>query len=100
MAREYGLELTYHEDFQQIFVNEREDTQFSELLTRMKVVDAAGDTEMTVDQWEAASALLRALCEVRVLIRFFRRPLRRVRLHKALAMQASALDNLVPLRSS
>lgn len=29
--------------------------QFAELLRRMKVVDQNGETDMTGDQWEAAS---------------------------------------------
>lgn len=55
LAAEYGLHLTFHEDFQRIFVEERQDSQFADLLTRMKVVDRQGETEMTMDQWEAAS---------------------------------------------
>jgi hypothetical protein len=55
LAAEYGLHLTFHEDFQRIFVEERQDPQFADLLTRMKVVDRQGETEMTMDQWEAAS---------------------------------------------
>ncbi|ORY78407.1 mRNA capping enzyme-domain-containing protein [Leucosporidium creatinivorum] len=55
LAAEYGLQLTFHEDFQRIFVEERQDPQFAELLTKMKVVDWQGETEMTMDQWEAAT---------------------------------------------
>lgn len=55
LALEYGLHVTFKEDFQRIFVEERNDPQFSDLLTRMKVVDRQGETEMTMDQWEAAS---------------------------------------------
>lgn len=58
LAAEYDLHLTFHEDFQRIFVEERQDPQFADLLTRMKVVDRQGETEMTMDQWEAASEFL------------------------------------------
>lgn len=56
LALEYDLHCTFCADFQQIFSEERQDAHFAELLTRMKVVDAQGDTEMNMDQWEAASA--------------------------------------------
>lgn len=36
-------------------MEERKDPDFAKLLYRMKVVDADGETEMTLDQWEAAS---------------------------------------------
>lgn len=49
--------MTFHEDFQRIFVEERADADFAKLLQRMRVVDRDGETEMTVDQWEAASTL-------------------------------------------
>ena len=55
MAEEYGLQLTYAADFQKIFVDEGQDTHFQDLLVRMKVVDREGNTQMTMDQWEAAS---------------------------------------------
>lgn len=55
LAEEYGLECTFKADFQMIFKEERNDLHFSNLLTRMKVVDKNGDTEMNMDQWEACS---------------------------------------------
>ncbi|KAK4048748.1 mRNA cap guanine-N7 methyltransferase [Microbotryomycetes sp. JL221] len=57
MAENYGLELSYCKDFQQIFADEKDDSHFATLLKRMKVVNQRGETEMTVDQWEAASKL-------------------------------------------
>lgn len=55
VAREYGLEPIFHADFQQIFVQEKDDPHFADLLRRMRVVDDQGNTDMTFDQWEAAS---------------------------------------------
>ncbi|KAI5479278.1 mRNA (guanine-N7-)-methyltransferase [Pseudohyphozyma bogoriensis] len=55
LAAEYGLQYTYHNDFQAIFSEEGSDPHFKDLLSRMKVVDANGDTEMSMDQWEAAN---------------------------------------------
>ncbi|KAK4698387.1 mRNA (guanine-N7-)-methyltransferase, partial [Phenoliferia sp. Uapishka_3] len=58
IATEYGLTLSFCADFQQIFAEERQDPYFSNLLTRMKVVDEQGETEMNLDQWEAANLYL------------------------------------------
>jgi hypothetical protein len=55
LAAEYGLDMTYIADFQQIFTDEKSVPAFADLLQRMKVITADGDTELTPDQWEAAS---------------------------------------------
>lgn len=52
------MKLAFQNDFQSIFTDESQDLYFGELLKRMKVVDEHGETEMTADQWEAASALI------------------------------------------
>lgn len=58
LAEEYGLECSFKADFQMIFKEERNDKHFATLLSRMKVVDKNGDTEMNMDQWEACSMYL------------------------------------------
>ncbi|KAK4053654.1 mRNA cap guanine-N7 methyltransferase [Microbotryomycetes sp. JL201] len=58
LAEKYDLELAYCSDFQQLFAAERQDPQFQALLQRMKVVNAQGETDMTIDQWEAATLYL------------------------------------------
>ncbi|KAM0792129.1 hypothetical protein ACM66B_004829 [Microbotryomycetes sp. NB124-2] len=58
MAAKYDLSLSYCSDFQQIFAAEKEDPHLSKLLQRMKVVNLHGETDMTVDQWEAATLYL------------------------------------------
>lgn len=55
LAQEYGLELRFHADFQTVFAEEQGDPYFSNLLRRMKVMDAEGNAEMDEDQLDAAS---------------------------------------------
>jgi mRNA (guanine-N7-)-methyltransferase len=58
VAAEYGLELRFQADFQTIFSEEQEDPHFSQLLRKMRVMDAEGNAEMDEDQLDAASASL------------------------------------------
>jgi mRNA (guanine-N7-)-methyltransferase len=55
LAADYGLYPTYKEEFHQIFAENGEVPEFSQLLQRMKVVDVNGESSMDEDQWEAAS---------------------------------------------
>lgn len=55
LAGEYGLKLLYHATFHELFEAHREDPEFSKLLERMKVVTPEGESELTEEQWEAAS---------------------------------------------
>lgn len=56
MAREYGLELKYKEEFHEVFAEHQEHPEFGPLMVRMKVVEPNGESSMDEDQWEAASA--------------------------------------------
>ncbi|POY74336.1 hypothetical protein BMF94_2530 [Rhodotorula taiwanensis] len=58
LAQEYGLELRFHADFQTVFAEEQGDPYFSNLLRRMKVMDAEGNAEMDEDQLDAAMLYL------------------------------------------
>jgi mRNA (guanine-N7-)-methyltransferase len=55
LAAEYSLYPIYKEEFHQIFAEHSEQEEFKELMVRMKVVDANGESSMNEDQWEAAS---------------------------------------------
>lgn len=55
LAAEYSLYPIYKEEFHQIFAEHSEQKEFKELMVRMKVVDANGESSMDEDQWEAAS---------------------------------------------
>lgn len=55
LAAEYGLALTYKEEFHQVFAENEEVPEFNQLLQRMKVVDVNGESSMDEDQWEAAN---------------------------------------------
>ena len=55
LAAEYSLYPIYKEEFHQIFAEHSEQDEFKELMVRMKVVDANGESSMDEDQWEAAS---------------------------------------------
>lgn len=55
LAADYGLYPIYKEEFHQIFAENGEVPEFSQLLQRMKVVDLNGESSMDEDQWEAAS---------------------------------------------
>lgn len=55
LAAEYSLYPIYKEEFHQIFADHSEQEEFKELMVRMKVVDANGESSMDEDQWEAAS---------------------------------------------
>lgn len=56
MAKEYGLELKYKEEFHEVFAEHQEHPEFGPLMVRMKVVEPNGESSMDEDQWEAASA--------------------------------------------
>ncbi|BGO97491.1 mRNA cap guanine-N7 methyltransferase [Rhodotorula toruloides] len=58
VAAEYGLELRFQADFQTIFSEEQEDPHFSQLLRKMRVMDAEGNAEMDEDQLDAAMLYL------------------------------------------
>jgi len=55
LAAEYSLYPIYKEEFHQIFAEHSEQKEFKELMVRMKVVDANGESAMDEEQWEAAS---------------------------------------------
>lgn len=55
MAKEYGLELKYREEFHEVFAEHQEHPEFGPLMVRMKVVESNGESSMDEDQWEAAS---------------------------------------------
>jgi hypothetical protein len=55
LALEYGLKLLYHATFHELFEAEREAPEFAMLLQKMRVVTAEGESELTEEQWEAAS---------------------------------------------
>lgn len=55
LAKEVGLQLVYCSDFTSIFEEERGDSTFATLLRKMKVVDNQGNTQMDIEQFEAAS---------------------------------------------
>lgn len=58
LAAEYNLQLLYHATFHEVFSTEREDPEFGQLMERMRVVTPDGESELTEDQWEAASKSL------------------------------------------
>ncbi|CCM06030.1 uncharacterized protein FIBRA_08275 [Fibroporia radiculosa] len=55
MAEEYGLHPVYKNEFHQIFEEHHTHHEFGQLLERMRVVDANGESQMDEDQWEAAN---------------------------------------------
>lgn len=55
LAAEYSLHPIYKEEFHQVFAEHSEQEEFKDLMVRMKVVDANGESSMNEDQWEAAS---------------------------------------------
>lgn len=55
LAAEYSLHPIYKGEFHQIFAEHSDQEEFKELMVRMKVVDANGESSMDEDQWEAAS---------------------------------------------
>lgn len=61
LAAEYSLHPIYKEEFHQIFAEHSEQEEFKDLMVRMKVVDANGESSMDEEQWEAASEPFR-LC--------------------------------------
>lgn len=48
----------YHATFHELFNEEREVPEFADLLVRMKVITREGESELTPEQWEAASECL------------------------------------------
>ncbi|KZO97880.1 guanine-N(7)-methyltransferase [Calocera viscosa TUFC12733] len=58
LAAEYGLVQEYRKDFADLLNEEREHEVYGPLLRRMKVIDAAGESDMDEEQWEAASIYL------------------------------------------
>ncbi|KAH8117462.1 mRNA-methyltransferase [Phellopilus nigrolimitatus] len=69
MASEYHLRLLYKEEFHDVYAEHCGHPEFGPLLQRMKVVDAAGESQMDEDQWEAAILILLSIIEV--FYRFF-----------------------------
>lgn len=57
LAEEYGLRLVYKSEFHSVYQDFQEEKEFADLLVRMKVVNAEGESAMDEDQWEAASTL-------------------------------------------
>jgi len=55
LARQYGLQRVYKEEFQEIYRQENGHPEYGPLLEKMKVVDAEGASQMDDDQWEAAN---------------------------------------------
>lgn len=55
LAAEYGLSLVYKREFHEVFEEEREGPEYGPLLTRMRVINDQGESEMTEDQFAAAS---------------------------------------------
>ncbi|KAI8998984.1 mRNA capping enzyme-domain-containing protein [Trametes punicea] len=55
LAAEYGLHPIYKKEFHDIFEEHHEHDEFGQLLQRMHVVDANGESQMDEDQWEAAN---------------------------------------------
>lgn len=66
MAAGYGLQCIYKEEFHSFFAEHQEDKDYSQLLTRMNVVDSNGESCMNEDQWEAASELFAMLYNARL----------------------------------
>lgn len=64
LAAEYGLVLTYKKEFHEVFEEHQDIPEFKELMVRMKVVDANGESAIDEDQWDAASTfrILDARC--------------------------------------
>lgn len=58
LAAEYCLTVLYHEEFHDVFNKERETPEFAQLLVKMKVITQDGESELTEEQWEAASESL------------------------------------------
>ena len=56
LAAEYELHVVYKEDFHDVFQENQEIPEFQQLMVRMKVVDANGESAIDEEQWEAASA--------------------------------------------
>ncbi|KXN83490.1 mRNA cap guanine-N7 methyltransferase [Leucoagaricus sp. SymC.cos] len=57
MAEDYKLQLLYKKDFHDVFMEHQEDQEFGQLLVKMKVVDANGESSMDEAQWEAARSM-------------------------------------------
>ncbi|KAJ8455074.1 hypothetical protein ONZ51_g12655 [Trametes cubensis] len=55
LAAEYDLHPVYKKEFHEIFEEHHEHEEFGQLLQRMHVVDADGESQMDEDQWEAAN---------------------------------------------
>ncbi|EAU88166.2 mRNA capping methyltransferase [Coprinopsis cinerea okayama7 len=55
LAAEYDLYPTCKEEFHQVFAQNQDIPEFKNLMVRMKVVDANGESSMDEDQWEAAN---------------------------------------------
>ncbi|KAF8448023.1 mRNA capping enzyme-domain-containing protein [Boletus edulis BED1] len=55
LAADYSLYPIFKEEFHQIFTEHSEQEEFKELLVRMKVVNANGESAMDEEQWEAAN---------------------------------------------
>jgi uncharacterized Rmd1/YagE family protein len=58
LASEYKLHPVYKQEFHQVYEENQQHPEFQPLMVKMKVVDAKGESAMTEDQWEAASAFI------------------------------------------
>ncbi|KAF8061515.1 mRNA capping enzyme-domain-containing protein [Lyophyllum atratum] len=65
LAAEYDLYPVYKEEFHQVFEEHQEHPEFGQLMVRMKVVDANGESSMDEDQWEAANIYIAFALEKR-----------------------------------
>ena len=55
VASEYRLHPIYKKEFHEVFTENQDDPEFKQLLIKMGVVDARGESAMDDDQWNAAS---------------------------------------------
>lgn len=55
IASEYNLHPLYKREFHEVFTDNQDDPEFKQLLVKMSVVNAKGESAMDEDQWDAAS---------------------------------------------
>jgi mRNA (guanine-N7-)-methyltransferase len=55
VASEYSLTPIYRKEFHEVFTENQNEPEFKQLLVKMGVVDAQGESAMDEDQWDAAS---------------------------------------------
>lgn len=71
MAEEYSLRLVYKAEFHEVYQEHHEHPEFGQLLQRMHVVNARGESQMDEEQWDAASKYL-PFAMMSSLINFFK----------------------------